>query len=111
MEGFSPARAFHRISEGVNGTAMNAWAELERADRWGLAFHVSGLRHDPAAVARGAERVARGVAIDRSLAHLAGSTDGELLAELRASGLDAPSAADVLAYLRAEAPWDQIIAR
>ncbi len=110
METFSPARGFHHITEGVTGTAMSSYGALGRAERWGLALYVTGLRHDPAAVARGAERV-QGVAIDRSLAHLAGSTDAALLAELRAVGLDPAAAADVLAYLRVEAPWDEIVAR
>jgi high-affinity iron transporter len=40
---------YNTISLGVGGTTMRGFAELSEADRWGLAFLVSGLRVAPEA--------------------------------------------------------------
>jgi high-affinity iron transporter len=44
---------YNTIALGVNGTPMRAWTELGEADRWALAFFVSGLRAQPQAITQG----------------------------------------------------------
>lgn len=39
---------YNTVTLGVSGTAMRAFTELPEADRWALAFFVSGLRDAPA---------------------------------------------------------------
>lgn len=39
---------YNTVALGVSGTAMRAFTELPEADRWALAFFVSGLRNAPA---------------------------------------------------------------
>jgi high-affinity iron transporter len=39
---------YNTVTLGVGGTAMRAFTELPEADRWALAFFVSGLRNAPA---------------------------------------------------------------
>ena len=45
---------YNTVTLGVGGTPMRAFGELAEADRWGLAFLVSGLRTLPAQQQRGA---------------------------------------------------------
>lgn len=104
MAGLSPSRAFSQISDGVAGTAMPQWGLFTTSERWGLAFLVFGFRHDPDAIARGRAIVAR-AGLPSSSSSTADRTDRQLLADLRRNGLDAEEAVEVLAYLRAEAPF------
>jgi high-affinity iron transporter len=101
----SPHRAFHAISFGVPGTAMQAYPQLSEAQRWDLAFYVLSLRHAHADYVAGKRAFDRArPALPRSAAGLAGLTEDDILA-----GLDAIPAAErpqVLGYLRAAAPFD-----
>jgi high-affinity iron transporter len=89
MATMSPVRVFNALTDGMKGTAMPAWTALSASDRWSLAFHVMGLRHDPAAATRG--RTAQ----VPTLAELAARTDGEL----------ADAGPDRVAFLRLSAPF------
>lgn len=107
MAGMLPARAFSALTDGIKGTAMASFAAaLPAADRWSLAFYVFAMRHDDDALARGAQAYA-GVQerVPASAIQLAGATDGELLARLRAAGLSEANAQDALAWLRGAAPF------
>lgn len=104
MAELAPSRAFNQIADGVRGTAMPQWGLFSASERWGLAFLVFAFRHEPAAVARGRVLVAtRG--IPSSMSAVADRTDGQLLEAAKRRGLTDREAADVLAYLRAEAPF------
>jgi hypothetical protein len=104
MAELAPSRAFSQIADGVRGTAMPQWGLFSKSERWGLAFLVFAFRHEPAAVARGRVLVATH-AIPSSMTAVADRTDGQLLAALKGRGLTELQATDVLAYLRAEAPF------
>ncbi|HKA89270.1 MAG TPA: FTR1 family protein [Haliangiales bacterium] len=95
----SPARAFNALTDGVKGTGMASFGGLPAGDRWSLAFYVLGLRHDPAAVARGESAFARaGRPFAATPTRLAGMSDGDILAQVPA---------DALAWLRGAAPYVQ----
>jgi high-affinity iron transporter len=96
LHGLSPYRAYNALTFGVSGTAMASFESLPPADRWNLAFYVFRLGH------QGEPR--RGP-MARPLADLAGRTDSELLAALRAEGVPDPTGA--LADLRVEAPFQE----
>lgn len=99
MAGLSPARAFNSLTDGVKGTGMASFGSLPAGDRWSLAFYVLGLRHDPAAVARGEEAFARaGRPFAATPTRLAGMSDADILAVVPP---------DALAWLRAAAPYAQ----
>ena len=81
----SPHRAFHAISFGVPGTAMQAYPQLSEAQRWDLAFYVLSLRHAHADYAAGKRAFDRArPALPRSAAGLAGLTEDDILAKLGA---------------------------
>ena len=85
------------ISQGLEGTAMQSFANLPEADRWALAFHVGGLAYRD--VAQG-ERIWQGEETVRklvpNLAALVALTPAELEAKIGRA-----KAASVIAYLRA----------
>jgi high-affinity iron transporter len=106
MTDLTPARAFNALTDGLEGTAMASYGLLPASDRWSLAFFVFTLRHDDAAVERGADAYARaGRVIAATATRLSGASDGELLGALASAGLDAPACADALAFLRGAAPY------
>jgi len=101
MRGVSPYRAFHAITHGIPGTAMSGYGSLSDAERWAMAFHVVGLRHQ-----RG--NVDHGRAVFES-ARLPGAWDSATLSQLTDSDLEARLTAkvaepsdrsDVVAWLR-----------
>ncbi|MFI5308284.1 MAG: FTR1 family protein [Polyangiales bacterium] len=101
----SPHRAFHAISFGLQGTAMQAFPQLSDAQRWSLAFYVLSLRHAHADLDAGKATFERsGAELPTSAAGLAGQTDEDLSAAL--SGLGSLERAQALAYLRARAPFE-----
>lgn len=79
---------YNTIALGVGGTPMKAWTEISEADKWALAFFVSGLRATPAALSRGeaAWKAGTGRAELGSYKALVTATPGEVLA--RQPGLD-----------------------
>ena len=81
---------YHTITLGIKGTAMTGFASLTEAQRWALAFYVSGLATPDAAREQGATLWLR------DLRALVMATPKEVVA---GSGADA---AAVLAYLRGE---------
>jgi len=88
---------YNTISLGVDGTAMPAFAGLDDADRWALAFHVANY------YAGAAERRAGGIAWTEgqrpaALADMAGLTQATPVAIAAQYG---DTGAAVLAYLRA----------
>ena len=96
MKDLTPTRAFNALTDGIRGTAMPSWGTLSPSDRWSLAFYVFGFGHDVEAARRGAESYAGLVSPPpRDARALANLSDGELLA----------AGPDVLAYLRAAAPF------
>jgi high-affinity iron transporter len=101
----SPHRAFHAISFGVPGTAMQAYPQLSEAQRWDLAFYVLSLRHAHADYAAGKRAFDRArPVLPRSAAGLAGLTEDDILAKLDA--VPAADRAQVLGYLRGAAAFD-----
>lgn len=52
---------YNTVTLGVNGTAMRPFAELSEADRWALAFLVSGMRDSAAERAQGESRWRKGL--------------------------------------------------
>jgi high-affinity iron transporter len=102
----SPHRAFHAITFGLQGTAMQGYPQLSDAQRWSLAFYVLSLRHAHVDLDAGKRALRRsGAELPTSAAGLAGLTDEELSAAL--SGLGAVERGEALAYLRARAPFEQ----
>ena len=89
---------YNTITLGIKGTAMTGFASLTEAQRWALAFYVSGLATPDAAREQGATLWKRGVGRSelRDLRALVMATPKEVAAR---SGADA---AAVLAYLRGE---------
>jgi high-affinity iron transporter len=106
MAAVSPHRAFHAISFGVAGTAMQAYPQLSDKQRWDLAFYVLSLQHareDRAAGGRWLQR-AQPPGLPLSAGGLAALTDDDIRARLSDAGT-AEERADALAYLRADAPF------
>ena len=89
---------YNTITLGITGTAMTGFASLGEAERWALAFYVSGLATPDAAREQGAALWKRGVGRSElgSLRALVMATPKEVSAR---SGADALA---VLAYLRRE---------
>jgi high-affinity iron transporter len=92
----SPYRVYNALTFGVSGTAMASFDALTPAERWSLAFYVFRLGH--------AGQAARGP-VAMTLADMAGRSDAEVLAVLRAEGHPDPRAA--LAHLRSEAAFTE----
>lgn len=89
---------YNTITLGIKGTAMTGFASLGEAQRWALAFYVSGLVTPDAARERGAALWKRGVGRSelRDLRALVMATPREVSAR---AGADA---AAVLAFLRSD---------
>ncbi|HKA61832.1 MAG TPA: cytochrome c/FTR1 family iron permease [Methylomirabilota bacterium] len=89
---------YNTITLGIKGTGMAGFGSLGEAQRWALAFYVSGLATPDAAREQGAVLWKRGVGRSelRDLRALVMATSREVAAH---SGADA---AAVLAYLRSE---------
>ncbi|WP_433936149.1 FTR1 family protein [Sorangium cellulosum] len=104
-EAIAPYRVVSTVRFGVDGTAMVPFTFLSDADRWDLAFFITGLRHADVAPAPA------GVAPAYTLAELAARTDADLRAELRSAGVPADTEAAVLADLRLRAPYEDRAAR
>jgi high-affinity iron transporter len=96
MGGHSVFGIYNTITLGIKGTAMTGFASLGEAQRWALAFYVSGLATPDATRQQGATLWKRGVGKSelRDLRSLVMATPQEVAAR---SGADA---AAVLAYLR-----------
>lgn len=105
MAQLAPIRAFSAVTDGVAGTAMVRFAELDEHERWSVAFHVVSLRHDAAATERGKVVAGRLPRPSTSLSGLTNATDAELTRALSATGVDGNALSDALAYLRHEAPY------
>jgi high-affinity iron transporter len=96
LDGLSPFRAYNAVTFGVPGTAMPSYEGLGADERWDLAFYVFRLGHQKTPPAR---------APSLPLADLSTRSDAELRAALKGGGEPSPEAA--LAYLRAEAPFQE----
>lgn len=94
-ESLSPARVSSTARFGIAGTAMVPFQFLSTAELWDLGFFVSGLRH----VARKGDRTPAYL-----LPELARMTDGELLDDLVAAGLEIRELGAAIAELRTLAP-------
>jgi high-affinity iron transporter len=107
MATVSPYRAFHAVSAGVPGTAMQSYRHLRDEDRWSLAFYVLSLRHETTDLARG-EQVFRKAqsGLPASADGLFALTEEDILERLDAVG-DTEQRALALAYLRAQAPFER----
>lgn len=92
----TPLRVMGTVRFGINGTAMVPFTFLSDADRWALAFYVTGLRHT-AAPADDAPTY--------TLAELSVRSDEELRRELLAAGFPAARGDALLADLRLRAPY------
>ncbi|WP_437681352.1 FTR1 family protein [Sorangium sp. So ce131] len=104
-EAIAPYRVVSTVRFGVDGTAMVPFTFLSDADRWDLAFHVVGLRHQGVAPAPADSVPAY------TLAELSARTDADLRAELKAAGVPADREAAALADLRLRAPYEDRAAR
>ncbi|WP_342451276.1 cytochrome c/FTR1 family iron permease [Piscinibacter koreensis] len=90
---------YQAVSQGVAGTSMPAFTQLSEADRWAVAFFAGTMSHDDAARQRGASTWAADQALRSrfdGLAALTRSSEAVL-----AESVDAQTARDVTAYLRA----------
>ncbi len=92
----TPLRVNGTVRFGINGTAMIPMSFLSDADRWALAFYVTGLRH----TAPPADD-----APTYTLAELSVRSDDELGKELRAAGFPEAKMGGLLADLRRRAPY------
>jgi high-affinity iron transporter len=95
-EPLSPYRITTTVRFGVDGTAMVPFGFLTDADRWDVAFYALGLRHVAPSKDEGPLY---------ELSELAILSDGELRADLRASGVEAALVEPVLTELRRQAPY------
>jgi high-affinity iron transporter len=93
----TPLRVAGTVRFGLNGTAMIPFSFLSDADRWALAFYVTGLPHTAAPA---------GDAPTYTLAELAVRSDEELRRELKAAGFPEARVPSLLADLRRRAPYE-----
>ena len=93
----SPLRAGSTVRFGINGTAMVPFSFLSDADRWALAFYVTGLRH---------VEVPADDAPTYTLAELSVRSDEDLRRELGAAGFPEARIPSLLADLRRRAPYE-----
>ncbi len=102
----SPVRAYGAISDGIAGTAMTPYSSLSPSQRWSLAFGLFRFAVDDAAVERGRAAFAGRGGLAATASRLANRSNRELDAELASAGYAEPATrADVIAWLRAEAPF------
>jgi len=88
----------------VAGTGMLGYGQLSDAQRWNLAFYVLSLRHEGADLAAGKRAFeSHPIPIEASAAALSSLTEEEVL--LAISSVPEAQRANVLAYLRAGAPF------
>ncbi|MGH8495246.1 MAG: FTR1 family protein [Gammaproteobacteria bacterium] len=87
---------YSTITLGVEGTGMAAFAALDEASRWNLAFYVAGLGDDAAAIERGRE-LWNGEDFSAALPSLASLTSQTPAEVADAAGPDAEAA---MTYLR-----------
>lgn len=71
---------YSTVTLGVNGTPMRAFSQLSEADRWALAFLVSGLRSTPAQLEQGEALWRKGIGRAQigDFAHLVAVTHEDL---------------------------------
>jgi high-affinity iron transporter len=107
LASLSPVRAYGAISDGIAGTAMTPYSgTLSPSQRWSLAFGLFRFTADEAAVARGRAAFAARGGLAATASRLANRSNSELDAELVAAGYADPvERADVIAWLRIEAPF------
>ena len=106
MADLSPTRAYNAMTDGIRGTAMPSFGAFSQSDRWALAFYVFGLQHTPEAVRRGEaayQKSNRPVAATST--RLAAASDRDIVELGTRAGLSAAEARDLLAFLRADAPF------
>lgn len=90
---------YQTISQGVSGTSMTNFASLSDADRWALAFHVSGLSYTNTARQEGELLWKQDAAMRARFADL--ETLSRITETELAAGIGPDRARSVLAYLRA----------
>ncbi len=106
MNELTPVRAFNALTDGVEGTKMEAYQSLSQSQRWSLAFYLFTLRHDEASAQRGhAVYDKTDKPIAAAAGRLANESDGQILATLKKAGATDAEAMDGLAYLRREAAF------
>ena len=96
-EALTPLRVAGTVRFGINGTAMVPFTFLSDADRWALAFYVTGLRHETTP-GEGSPTY--------TLAELSIRSDAQLSAELAAAGIPADRREAILSDLRRRAPYE-----
>jgi high-affinity iron transporter len=103
MSRISPQLAFHALTFGVANTGMASFETLPPSDRWSLAFHVVGLRHEADAKKGEAALRASGVELATTASRLAELSDAQLTEKLAAlSPADREAA---IAWLRRDASF------
>ena len=107
MRGLSPVRAYNALTDGVPGTAMPSFEAMSDSDRWSLAFFIFTLRQTDQDASRGGRFLEATGRPKLPLARLAEATDGDLMSELGALGLNGDNQAAALAQLRRSAPYEQ----
>ncbi len=96
-DALTPLRVAGTVRFGINGTAMVPFTFLSDADRWALAFYVTGLRHETAP-GEGSPTY--------TLAELSIRSDAQLAIELAAAGVPADRREAILSDLRRRAPYE-----
>ncbi len=104
LNGVSPYRAFYAITFGVTGTGMQAFTQLDDAQRWDLAFFVLSMRHRERDLERGRSLLA-GSSVPTDAAALSSMTEADLLGRIEPMLATPADRADALAFLRARAPF------
>jgi high-affinity iron transporter len=102
MGPLSPYRAYEIMSFGVGD--MPSFELVPVEDRWALAYYIFELRHVDQKVSP-AELAKIPAGVPRTPGMLAKTTDGELLRQLGAAGLDEAARRKTLAALRVVAPY------
>lgn len=96
-EALTPLRVASTVRFGISGTAMVPFTFLSDADRWALAFYVTGLRHS-AAPGDGSPAY--------TLAEISIRSDAQLAVDLAAAGIAADRHEGMLSDLRRRAPYE-----
>ncbi len=102
----SPVRAFSAISDGVPGTAMVGFSAMPDADRWSLAFYVTGIHYDPSLAQQGRQRVDSLPALAAlDYTTLADLRDVDLEQRVRAQNVPTSEQPAAVAFFRTMAPY------